>query len=126
MYYIVVENDQISTVINYEPTVPSGTTVVSIENDDYEKIVTDKTHYFDVSTLTVKSHNQSYIDAEVLKKQQEQINIEKREFLHSTDWKVMRHIREKALGQTTTLTDQEYLDLEQDRADAAAAIIEIQ
>ena len=38
----------------------------------------------------------------------------------------MRHIREKALGQAASLTDQQYLDLEQARATAAAAIVEIQ
>jgi len=38
----------------------------------------------------------------------------------------MRHLREKALEQPTSLTDQQYIDLEQARATAAAAIVEIQ
>ena len=50
----------------------------------------------------------------------------KRKFLADSDWKVMRHLREKALGQATSLTDQQYIDLEQARATAAAAIVEIQ
>lgn len=44
------------------------------------------------------------------------------QFLSSTDWKVMRHIREKALGQTTSMTEAEYLELEQLRSDAASKI----
>jgi hypothetical protein len=35
----------------------------------------------------------------------------------------MRHIREKALAKTTTLTDEEYTDLETQRDTAAAGII---
>ena len=46
-----------------------------------------------------------------------------RRYLISTDWKVMRHIRELALGLATTLTAEEYLSLEQSRADAAAKVI---
>lgn len=126
MFYIVVENNQITSVLNYEPNVPDGLSVTAITDEQNDSIVKDKTHYFDIADLTVKSYAQSYIDAEIIKKDQEETNAENREFLRNSDWKVFRHIRQKALGQPTTLTDQEYLDLEQARADAAAAIVEIQ
>jgi len=126
MFYIIVENQQISSVLNYEPNVPDDATVTEITDQQYSEIIVDKTHYFDIPTLTVVAYLQSHVDEEIAKKAQEIINAEKREFLNSTDWKIFRHIREKALAQSTSLTDSEYLALEQDRADAAAAIIEIQ
>lgn len=44
-------------------------------------------------------------------------------FLAETDYKVLRHIRQKALGQQLTLTEEEYLNLEQQRSDAANKVI---
>ena len=44
------------------------------------------------------------------------------DFLNSTDWKIMRHIREQALGLETSLTDKEYLELENKRQEAAKSI----
>lgn len=126
MYYIVIENGGISSILNYEPNVPETHTIVEISDADHESIVTTKTHYFDLIDNTVKSYSQTYIDTEAAKETQRITNAEKRKFLADSDWKVMRHFREKALGQTTTLTDQQYLDLEQSRATAAAAIVEIQ
>ena len=126
MYYIVIENGGISSILNYEPNVPDTHTVVEISDAEHASIVTAKTHYFDLTDNTVKSYSQTHLDTEVAKETQRIANAEKRKFLAQSDWKVMRHIREKALGQTTTLTDQQYLDLEQARATAAAAIVEIQ
>jgi hypothetical protein len=126
MYYIVIENGKISSVLNYEPNVPETHTVVEISDAEHESIVTAKTHYFDLTDNTVKSHSQIYLDTEAAKEAQRIANAEKRKFLSESDWKVMRHLREKALEQPTSLTDQQYLDLEQARATAAAAIVEIQ
>ena len=126
MYYIVIENGEISSILNYEPNVPETHTVVEISDAEHESIVTAKTHYFDLADLTVKSYGQTHIDTEAAKEAQRITNAEKRKFLADSDWKVMRHIREKALGQAASLTDQQYLDLEQARATAAAAIVEIQ
>ena len=55
---------------------------------------------------------------------QEEINRQAKAFLAESDWKILRHIRQKALQQATTLTEEQYLALEQQRADAAASIIE--
>ena len=126
MYYVVIENGKISSVLNYEPNVPETHTVVEISDAEHESIVTAKTHYFDLIDNTVKSYSQIYLDTEAAKEAQRIANAEKRKFLSESDWKVMRHLREKALGQAASLTDQQYLDLEQARATAAAAIVEIQ
>jgi hypothetical protein len=71
----------------------------------------------------VVSHPQEKIDLESQNKQQETINAEKREFLNSSDWKILRHLREKALSIDTTLSETEYLELEQLRNDAAKDIV---
>lgn len=44
-------------------------------------------------------------------------------FLVESDYKVLRHIRQKALGQQLTLSEEEYLTLEQQRSDAANKVI---
>ena len=126
MYYVIIENGGISSILGYEPSVPETHTVIEISNEVYESITTAKTHYFDLADNTVKSYGQTHLDSEAAKEAQRITNAEKRKFLADSDWKVMRHIREKALSQSTSLTDQQYLDLEQARATAAAAIVEIQ
>lgn len=126
MRYVVVENNQIMGIMPYEPNIPETSVAVEITDEEYSSIVTEKTHYFDTTSLQVVAKLQAVIDQQVADDAQREINAEKRSFLANTDWQVMRHIREKALGQPTSLTDAEYLELEQDRADAAAAIIEIQ
>lgn len=123
MFYICVENGVIINVFNYEPSVPETVTVTEITDEEYNN-VKNKTHYFDVESQTILAYEQDYIAAEEAKAAQEQINMESRSFLYKSDWKVLRHIREQALGQPTSLTAEEYLELEQARADAAAAIVE--
>ena len=125
MHYVIIENGQLSSILNYEPNVPETHTVVEITDEEHTGIYT-KTHYFDLVDLTVKSYGQAHLDSEATKEAQRVINSEKRKFLSDSDWKVMRHLREKALEQPTSLTDQQYIDLEQARATAAAAIVEIQ
>ena len=50
-------------------------------------------------------------------------NVNLQLFLSNTDWKVLRHIRELALNQPTSLTHEQYIELEQARADAASKIV---
>lgn len=57
------------------------------------------------------------------KAQQEKINAEALKLLAESDFKVLRHIRQKALGQETSLSEEEYLALEQERSDAASRIV---
>jgi len=56
-------------------------------------------------------------------KEQEKLNAVEREFLNSTDWKILRHLRQQALDLTTSLTEEQYLELEQQRQAAAARIV---
>lgn len=118
MYYVCLENNAVISVLGYEPQVPSSVTVVEISDSDYANIEAE-THRFDIASSTVVPVDPSITSRKI----QEQNNGIEREFLNSTDWKVLRHIRQKALGIPTTLTEAEYLALEQERNNAANRII---
>jgi hypothetical protein len=118
MHYVCIENNQVSSILNYEPQVPNTVTIVTITDGEYNQIK-EQTHRFDVPTQKVVA-----VDAAILaQKEQDVRNAVEREFLNSTDWKVLRHLRQKALGISTTLSEPEYLQLEQDRNAAAARIV---
>ena len=123
MYYVCIENNQFVGSFNYEPNVPAEVEVIEITDQDYINITELKTYYFDIATKTVKAYARDHIDQLAREKAQESINTENREFLNSTDWKVLRHIRQKALGIPTSLSEEAYLALEQQRTQAAARIV---
>lgn len=118
MYYICIENNAISSILNYKPNVPKSVQIVEITDSEHDKLA-NQTHIFDVTSKTLMSISKVELD----RRTQEQKNAIEREFLNSTDWMIFRHIREKALGSTTTLTDQEYLNLETKRSQAASRVI---
>jgi hypothetical protein len=118
MHYVCIEDNVIISILNYEPSVPESVTVVTITDEDQAQIE-NQTHFFDVETQTVKP-----VAAEILaQKEQDKLNAVEREFLNSTDWKILRHLRQKALDLTTSLTQEQYLELEQQRQAAAARIV---
>ena len=55
---------------------------------------------------------------------QENINKQAKKFLKDTDFIVIRHSGQKALNIATSLTEQEYLALEQQRQEARDSIVE--
>jgi hypothetical protein len=59
----------------------------------------------------------------ISKAAQAEINAAARKYLAESDYKVLRHIRQKALNQSLSLSEEEYLALELSRAEAAAGII---
>lgn len=118
MHYVCIENELVIGIQNYEPAVPNTVSVVGITDEQHKQIM-DQTHRFDVLTKTVIPVNST----ELALREQEKLNAVEREFLNSTDWKVMRHIRQKALGIPTSLTEAQYLELEQQRQAAAARIV---
>jgi hypothetical protein len=118
MYYVCIENDQVTGIQSYEPAVPSTVSVVAITDQQHQQIM-DQTHGFDIASRTVVA-----VDSAILaEKEQYRLNGIEREFLNSTDWKILRHMRQKALNVPTTLTDEQYLELEQQRQAAAARIV---
>jgi hypothetical protein len=56
--------------------------------------------------------------------QQKEINQQARAFLVECDWKRQRHISQKALNIETSLTEEEYLAMEQQAQQARESIIE--
>ena len=117
MYYVCIENNRIISVLNHLPAVPDNVTVKEISDQEYEQL-TAGSHYFNTTTLTISPHNSSVLDA----REQEKQSTILRKQLENTDWKVLRHIRQKALGVPTSLSDAEYLDLELERNRIAAQI----
>ena len=104
--------------MGYEPNVPDSVTVVEISDADAE-LIKNQSHYFDLETNTILPVSSSV----TAQKSQDLNNAQQLELLRNTDWKVLRHLRQKALGQPTSLTDSEYIALEQQRAAAAASVI---
>ncbi len=111
MYYICIENEAVISVLNYRPQVPSTVTVNEISDDDFKKIEAS-THYYDVPSNTLREKSPDMTPNYVK-------SAQNRDFLNSTDWKVLRHIREQALGKPTTLSQAEYIELERQRDLAA-------
>jgi hypothetical protein len=117
MHYVCLENEIIVSILNYQPAVPNTVSVIEITDDQYRLIET-QTHYFDIATKSILPVPNSELE----KKQQETDNIQPRNYLDSTDWMILRHLRQQTLGIPTSLTEQEFLELEQKRNDAAAKI----
>jgi len=118
MHYVCIENNTIISILNYQPNVPETVTVQEISDEQANQIAT-QTHYFDINSRSVIAVESSV----TAQKEQEKANGQEKEFLNSTDWKILRHLRQKALAVTTSMTESEYLALEQQRQDAAARII---
>lgn len=118
MHYVCIENNQVTGIQSYEPAVPNTVSVATITDEQHQQIM-NQTHRFDVPSRTVVA-----ISSDILaEKEQYLLNGVEKEFLNSTDWKVLRHLRQKALNVPTTLTDAQYLELEQQRQAAAARIV---
>jgi hypothetical protein len=118
MYYVCVENNTITAILDYEPNLPATVSATCITDNEMRSIEA-QTHMFDIESKRVVRHDQTVFDVREVEKQ----NGLKLEQLRSTDWKVLRHTREKALGIATSLTNEEYLALEQERQDIAKSIV---
>ena len=117
MNYVCIENNLVVSVLSYQPNVPSSVTMVEITDAQAAQMAA-QTHYFDVASRTVAA-----VAAGVTAQRAVDIaNGQEREFLNSTDWKILRHIRQKALNIATSLSDAEYIQLEQQREAAAARV----
>ena len=117
MHYVCIENNIVVSVLNYQPNVPSSVAVVEITDSQAAQIAA-QTHYFDVPSRSVTA-----VAAGITAQRAADVaNGQEREFLNSTDWKILRHIRQKALNISTSLSDAEYIQLEQQREAAAARI----
>jgi hypothetical protein len=103
--------------MDYEPSVPDTVNITVITDEEHEQL-SSRTHYFDIPSSSVLPYDTVALD----QLNQLTVNEEKIRFLAKTDWKVLRHIREKALRIPTSLSEDEYFDLEVQRHTAANAI----
>lgn len=118
MVYVCVENDAVIGILNYEPEVPEGVTVYQITEQECDSIK-EETHIFDIVTGTVVENPQYSPSA----KEIFQNNAKERHFLNSTDWMILRHLRQKSLGIATSLTEEQFIELETKRHEASLRII---
>lgn len=117
MHYVCIENNVITSILSYEPNVPNSVSVYAITDEELMKIE-KQTHYFDMSSKSVVK----VADEVLAEKDQKVANAANLEFLISTDWKILRHLREKTLGLPTSLTDEQFINLEREREAAASRI----
>lgn len=117
MKYVCVEDNRVCGIMEYEPSVPDTVKVTIISDEEHEQL-NGRTHYFDIPSSSVLPYDTVALD----QLNQLTVNEDKIKFLASTDWKVLRHIREKALRISTSLSEDEYFDLEVQRHDAANKI----
>jgi hypothetical protein len=115
--FVCIENGVVVSILDYQPNVPNSVTVAKITKEQYDNMKSG-THVFDVESMQVKPAP----DAQIAKKEIERRDAQRRHILESTDWQVLRHIRQKALGIPTTLSDDKYIELESLRQQAAQNI----
>ena len=115
MHYVCIENNTVVAILNYLPSVPSTVSLQEITDAQADQLRA-QTHYFDVADNTVAENV-------AVQKTTELANAQEREFLNNSDWKILRHIRQKALNIATSLSDAEYIQLEQQREAAAARVV---
>lgn len=118
MYYYCIENQQLVSVMEHEPNVPDTVTVVTVSRENHQKIQ-DRELWVDVIQKCVVPMPSERLTKIAVDQQ----NQDSRVFLQSTDWKILRHLRQQALGLPTSLTHDQYIELEHQREDAARSII---
>ena len=118
MYYVTVEDNRVLGILNYEPNVPETVKVFPISPEQYESLTTSQTHFF----------NPTKGELELMPEEFEDFKLEKlartdgKAFLAATDWKILRHWRERTLGITTTLSEEELFHLELKRDEVAKSV----
>lgn len=116
--FICVEDDIITSILDYIPSVPESISVKEITDEEYQKIITGY-YYFDIKKRKVLPYEGEQLKQLVIRDK----NIENQSYLNKTDWMILRHIREKMLNQSTSLTEEEFIELEKTRQKSAKAII---
>jgi hypothetical protein len=110
MHYVCLEKNQVTGIFNYKPAPPKGVEVCEISDEENNAMLSGS-HYFNVETRSVLP-----IPADVAENRKKHLAITNgRAYLNETDWMVLRHIREQALGLPTSMPQEEYLSLERDR-----------
>lgn len=95
-------------------------------SEDISNAISQRTEIIDSNEVIIYTLPADYtyeiLDI-TLQHQAEQESCQALQRLVSTDYKVLRHIRQQALNIPTTLTQEEYLTLEHQRNDASLKVI---
>lgn len=104
----------------YHEAIPA---VLDEEGEELEPAVEAYTEVIEATFEVVPSEYLVEIEDITEQVNLEAINQEAQAYLAETDYKVLRHIRQKALEQPTTLSEEEYLELEEMRDAASKRIL---
>lgn len=111
MNYLLIENDQLVGVCDYEPNIGEDNiqVITYSGNIPQERIIY-------VNGKVADMNNYVFINGQYVKKTKAIENLlntndEAKRYLNDTDWLVIRHRDQIDLGQTTSLTNEQYLDL---------------
>ena len=121
MNYLLIENDKCVGVCDYEPN--DNIQVITYSgNIPQERLI-----YVDGKVADM--NNYTFINGKYVKKTKAIENLlntndEAKHYLNDTDWLVIRHRDQLALGQTTSLTNEQYLDLLTKRQAARERVVE--
>ena len=124
MNYLLIENEKLVGVCDYEPNV----------GDDDIQVITysgniPKERILYINGKIEDSDNYVFLNGKYVRKTKAIINLintneEAKNYLNDTDWLVIRHRDQLALGQTTSLTNEQYLDLLTKRQAARERVVE--
>ena len=124
MNYLLIENDKCVGVCDYEPNVGNDNIQVITYSGN---IPQERLIYVDGKVADM--NNYTFINGKYVKKTKAIENLlntndEAKHYLSDTDWLVIRHRDQLALGQTTSLTNEQYLDLLTKRQAARERVVE--
>ncbi|MEE3350451.1 MAG: hypothetical protein VZR09_10485 [Candidatus Gastranaerophilaceae bacterium] len=124
MNYLLIENGQLVGVCDYEP---------NIGEDDIQVIPYSgnipRERILYINGKIEDSENYVFLNSKYVRKTKAitsliNTNEEAKNYLNKTDWLVIRHRDQLALGQTTSLTNEQYLDLLTKRQAARERVVE--
>ena len=124
MNYLLIENDKCVGVCDYETNVGNDNIQVITYSGN---IPQERLIYVDGKVADM--NNYTFINGKYVKKTKAIENLlntndEAKHYLNDTDWLVIRHRDQLALGQTTSLTNEQYLDLLTKRQAARERVVE--
>jgi hypothetical protein len=123
MNYLLLENDELVGVCDYVPNIGEDNIKILPYSGNIPK---ERILYINGSVED--SNNYTYLNGKLVKKTKAveklvQDNAEATDYLTNTDWLVIRHRDQVDLNQTTSLTNEQYLDLLAKRQQARDKVI---
>ena len=111
MNYLLIENEKLVGVCDYEPNVGEDDIQVITYSGNIPR---ERILY--INGKIEDSDNYVFLNGKYVRKTKAITNLintneEAKNYLNDTDWLVIRHRDQLALGQTTSLTNEQYLDL---------------